>query len=354
MSATSTAETGPPTVPPTDAATARESAIAAFLADAGWTGAARRWLAGDASLRRYYRLVAAGRSAVLMDAPPPGEDVRPFVHVARLLREVGLSAPAILAADEAQGLLLLEDFGDDTYTRLLARGMDEATLYRLAVDVLIQLRRRLSPAAAAALPRFDDAAIQLGVDRLLDWYWPAATAAPATPAERDRYRAAWQAVLPLRHGLPEGLALFDYHVDNLMLLADRPGLAACGLLDFQGAVRASLCFDLMSLVEDGRRDVPAALRSALIERYLAAFPALDREVFGLAWAVMAAQRHARIIGTFARLRVRDGKPHYLEHLPRVWRHLEAALAHPALVPLRGWFDRNLPPALRGLPAALAA
>jgi aminoglycoside/choline kinase family phosphotransferase len=291
---------------------------------------------------------------VLMDAPPPGEDVRPFVQVARLLRDAGLSAPAILAADEARGLLLLEDFGDDTYTRLLARGADEASLYRLAVDVLIQLHRRVAPAVAATLPRFDDAAILPGVERLLDWYWPAATAAPATAAERDRYRAAWQAVLPLRHCLPEGLALFDYHVDNLMLLADRPGLAACGLLDFQGAVRAPLCFDLMSLVEDARRDVPAALRSALIERYLAAFPALDREAFGLAWAVMAAQRHARIIGTFARLRVRDGKPHYLEHLPRVWRHLETALAHPGLVPLRRWFDRSLPPALRGLPAALAA
>jgi aminoglycoside/choline kinase family phosphotransferase len=150
------------------------------------------------------------------------------------------------------------------------------------------------------------------------------------------------------------MALFDYHVDNLLLLPGRAGLAACGLLDFQGAVRAPACFDLMSLVEDARRDVPAALRTALVERYLAAFPALDREAFDLAWAVMAAQRHARIIGTFARLCVRDAKPHYLEHLPRVWRLLEATLAHPRLGPLRSWFDRALPPAARGRPAALAA
>jgi hypothetical protein len=260
----------------------------------------------------------------------------------------------MLAADEAQGLLLLEDFGDDTYTRMLARGADEGPLYRLAVDVLIALGQRVTPAMAATLPRFDDAAILLGVERLIDWYWPAATGAAATPADREGYRSAWLAVLPRRDALPEGLALFDYHVDNLMLLPGRPGLEACGLLDFQGAVRTPLCFDLMSLVEDARRDVPTPLRRALTERYLAAFPGLDRAAFDLAWAVLAAQRHARIIGTFARLRRRDGKPHYVEHLPRVWRYLETALAHPALAPLRGWFDRNLPPAARGLPPALAA
>jgi aminoglycoside/choline kinase family phosphotransferase len=352
MSATATAASEPPIA--ADNAAAREPVIAAFLAAAGWAGAARGWLAGDASVRRYFRLRGGGRSAVLMDAPPPDEDVRPFMRVARLLREVGLSAPAVFAADESAGLLLLEDFGDDTYTRMLAQGADEGPLYRLAVDVLIALGQRVSPVDAAALPRFDDAAILQGVERLIDWYWPAAAGAPATPVEREGYRAAWLAVLPGRHALPEGLALFDYHVDNLMLLAGRPGLAACGLLDFQGAVRAPLCFDLMSLVEDARRDVPAALRAALIARWLDAFPGLDREAFELAWAVTAAQRHARIIGTFARLRRRDGKPHYLEHLPRVWRYLEAALAHPALAPLGAWFDRNLPPGMRGLPPALAA
>lgn len=348
------ATTERPTGPVGDPAAGRERAIAAFMAAAGWAAAERRWLAGDASMRRYERLSQGGRTAVLMDAPPPGEDVRPFVHVARLLRQAALSAPAILAADEASGLLLLEDLGDATYTRLLAAGELEEPLYRLAVDVLIALRQRVSPADAAALPRFEDADILLGVERFIDWYWPAATAAPATAAERERWRAAWQAVLPLRHALPEGMALFDYHVDNLLLLPGRTGLAACGLLDFQGAVQAPVCFDLMSLVEDARRDVPEDLRTSLVERYLAAFPALDREAFEVAWAVMAAQRHARIIGTFARLCVRDGKPQYLEHLPRVWRLLEATLAHPGLAPLRSWFDRALPPSMRGRPAALAA
>src|SRR6266404_1103516 len=167
-----------------DAAAARERAIVAFLAAAGWASAERRWLAGDASMRRYERLSLAGRTVVLMDAPPPGEDVRPFINVAQLLRKTGLSAPAILAADEASGLLLLEDFGDATYTRLLAEGEPEEPLYRLAVDVLIALGQRVSPADAATLPRFDDADIVLGVERLIDWYWPAATAAPATAAER--------------------------------------------------------------------------------------------------------------------------------------------------------------------------
>src|SRR5215813_4885486 len=182
-----------------DVAVGRERAIAAFLAGAGWAEAERRWLAGDASMRRYERLSLSGRTVVLMDAPPPGEDVRPFVHVAHLLRNAGLSAPAILAADEASGLLLLEDLGDATYTRLLAEGEPEEPLYRLAVDVLIALRQRVSPADAAALPRFEDADILPGVERLIDWYWPAATTAPASAAERERWREAWQAVLPLRH-----------------------------------------------------------------------------------------------------------------------------------------------------------
>src|SRR5438552_6411519 len=193
-----------------DAAAARERVTAAFLAGACWAGAERRWLAGDASMRRYERLSLAGRTVVLMDAPPPGEDVRPFVHVAQLLSKAGFGAPAILAADETSGLLLLEDLGDATYTRLLAQGEPEEPLYRLAVDVLIALRQRVSAADVAALPRFEDADILLGVERFIDWYWPAATAAPASAAERERYREAWQVVLPLRHALPQGMALFDY------------------------------------------------------------------------------------------------------------------------------------------------
>ncbi|MBX6323704.1 MAG: phosphotransferase, partial [Rhodospirillaceae bacterium] len=158
--------------------------------------------------------------------------------------------------------------------------------------------------------------------------------------------AAWRAVLPLRHGAPEGLALFDFHVANLVLLPGRPGIGACGLLDFQDAVRAPVTLDLACLLEDVRRDVDPGLAAAMRERYLAAFPDLDRDGFAQSWAVVGAERNARILGTFARLWRRDGKAGYLAHLPRAWRGLEGDLAHPALAPVRRWFDRHYPAEVR--------
>jgi hypothetical protein len=328
--------------------TDRTALITSFLAAAGWADAARSRLTDDASFRRYERLRRGGETVVLMDAPPP-ESVRPFVAVAALLRKHGLSAPQVLAAEEAAGLLLLEDFGDDTYTRLLAKGADEAALYALAIDVVVALHQRVTPAELAALPPFDDARALENVRRFLDWTWPALFDAEADAAVRDAFFEAWRTVLPLRHAAPERMALFDYHVDNLMVLPGREGIAACGLLDFQDAVRAPAPFDLVSLIEDARRDLAPGLAESLRERYLAAFPALDRDGFDQSYAVIGAQRATRILGNFARLWRRDGKPGYLVHVPRLWRHLEGGLLHPALAPLREWFDRHVPPEARRAP-----
>jgi hypothetical protein len=332
----------------------RQHLIEEFLARAGWGEVPRRVLAADASFRRYDRLASADRVAVLMDAPPPQEDVRPFLTVARLLQRMGLSAPAILAEDVTAGLLLLEDFGDRTYTRLLAAGADERALYRLAVDVLIALHRSYAPEMAAMLPAYDEARLLAETALLTDWYLPAVMGAPTAPAHRDSYLAAWRAVLPHAMALPPTLVLRDYHVDNLMLLDGRDGIAACGLLDFQDAVIGSPVYDLVSLVEDARRDVSLDLAAEMIERYLAAFPEVDRAQFMASAAVLAAQRNAKIIGIFTRLRVRDGKPHYLRHIPRVWRLLERDLAHPALAPVTEWLDCHVPPALRRIPDREAA
>ena len=154
--------------------------------------------------------------------------------------------------------------------------------------------------------------------------------------------------------MPSSLALFDFHIDNLMWLKGRSGIQACGLLDFQDAVVAPVTFDLVSLLEDARRDVPTALAEDLIGHYLAAFPELGEGDFRASYCVIGAQRSTRILGTFARLRLRDAKPGYLLHIPRVWRWLAQDLAHPALAPVKAWFDRHIPPERRRVPEALRA
>ncbi|HXQ50724.1 MAG TPA: phosphotransferase [Stellaceae bacterium] len=325
----------------------RDARCAAFLAAAGWGDAVRRPLPGDASFRRYVRLERKGATAMLMDAPPPMENVRPFLAVARLLHGIGLSAPRIDAADVVAGLLLLEDFGDDTYTRLLAAGADEAALYALAVDVLIAVNRRF--AVAPELPSYDEARLLAEAALLVDWYLPAVTGTPADPAVRESYLALWRALLPRAHAVPETLVLRDYHVDNLMRLSGREALASCGLLDFQDAVLGPMSYDLVSLLEDARRDVPAALGAAMRARFLDAFPGLDRDAFDASYAVLGAQRNCKIVGIFTRLSVRDGKPQYLAHIPRLWRLIEQDLRHPDLAPLARWLDRHVPRERRLVP-----
>ena len=319
----------------------RQQALAGFLEGCGWGGVVPLPLASDASFRSYFRLCRAGQSAVLMDAPPPQEDVGRFVAVSAILGGLGFSAPVVLAEDRDAGFLLLEDFGDDTYTRLLARGADETRLYTLAVDALIALQRAVDRSGVPDLPPYDESRLLTEAALLVDWYLPAAGAAPSA-AMRDEYLARWRLVLP-QASLPRPtLVLRDYHVDNLMLLRGRSGVRGCGLLDFQDAVRGPSSYDLVSLLKDARRDVPAALRRAMTERYLAAFPGLDRKAFFRSAAILSAQRNCKIIGIFTRLWKRDGKPQYLAHIPRVWRLLEQDLGDPALASIARWLDHHLP------------
>jgi aminoglycoside/choline kinase family phosphotransferase len=332
--------------------TPREAAIELFLSAGAWKSAQRRPFAHDASFRRYFRLNGGPRPALLMDAPPPQEDVRPWTKIARHLDALGLSAPAIYEADETRGLLVIEDYGDDTFPLALKQG-DATALYAAAVDTLVALHR--APAALdVQVPDYDVPTLVEKAALLLDWFIPAMGGGMVSAAARAEYEAAWRAILPLRKGVPETLALRDFFPENIMWLPAREGVRRCGLLDFQDASRAPVVYDLVSLLEDARRDVPEKLRAAMTERYLAAFPRQDRADFLAAAAVMAAQRHARVIGVFARLWKRDGKPRYLAHIPRVWRQLERALRHPGLAPLQRWFDTHVPRALRRAPEAVAA
>jgi aminoglycoside/choline kinase family phosphotransferase len=329
----------------------RADVIVRFLDAAGWANAGLELLAADASFRRYHRVRRNGATAVLMDAPPHREDIRPFVRVARHLRGLGLSAPTILAAEEACGLLLLEDLGDDTFTRLLATGSNERALYRLAVDVLIHLHRLpVSVAVPSGLPSYDKRRLLDEALLLPDWFLPAVTGRATSDDLRATYVRAWSDALAEVLTRPTTLVLRDFHVDNLMQLAGRQGLEACALLDFQDAVVGPAAYDLMSLLEDARRDVTPAVRSEMLDYYLAEAHSGSATDFTRDFAVLAAQRHAKVIGIFTRLDRRDGKSAYLGHIQRVWRLLSEALRHPALEPVATWFERHVPPDLRRAPA----
>lgn len=315
----------------------------AFLASAGWDGADILPVAGDASFRRYFRVVAGERSAILMDAPPPHEDPQPFLAVARWLTGQGFAAPAILHEDLAQGLVLLEDFGDVRLRETVdAEPARELALYGAAVDLLV----RLHGVEAGVEAPYDLAVYQREAGLFVEWYCPAV----GLEVDAAGYRDAWDAVLaPLLDGHRPVTVLRDYHAENLMLIEGGEGL---GLLDFQDALAGHPAYDLVSLLQDARRDVPEATEAAMLDRYRAATGAGD--AFDLAYHVLGAQRNAKIIGIFTRLWKRDGKPRYPALCPRVWRYLERDLAHPALKPVADWFAANVPMEKRGDPMQVSA
>ena len=329
----------------------RTDQLDAFLKSAGWADAIRQPLTADASFRRYIRLSTHGKSALVMDAPPAHEDVRPFVLVDNHLRLLEFSAPEILAQDEANGFLLLEDFGDATFTNLLANGVDERELYALATDVLIALHAIDTPGATPDwLAPYDDARLRDEAVLLLDWFMPAHDLDVSTDT-RSAYERIWFDLFAHVHSGPRTLVLRDFHVDNLMRLEARESIKACGLLDFQDALSGHPAYDLMSLLQDARRDIPTTLQADMVERYRDALniTATAWDDFERVYAILAAQRHAKVIGIFTRLDRRDAKPVYLKHINRLWGLLQHALEHPALFDMKTWMDDHIPAENRRAP-----
>ncbi len=318
--------------------------VTAFLRHQGWRNASRAPLAGDASARRYERLTLGDRRALLMLAPA-GEIAANFVTIAGLLEAVNLSAPRILAADPDKGLLLVEDFGDDTYTALLDDGAAPLPLYRLAVDALIHLHQNFTAKPeTVSVPVFNSTRFLQQTMLFCESYLPEILGA-ADGTVIAEFSQAWTVPLQQAMTVPQSLLLRDFHAGNLFYLSDRPSVQACGLIDFQDAGIGPVTYDLVSLLQDARRDVGADVTADCLTRYRAAFPHIDPADFELSHAVMAAQRHVRVIAIFARL-ARQGKPGYLVHLPRLWRMLEQALRHPALAPVAAWFEAHVPPQVR--------
>jgi aminoglycoside/choline kinase family phosphotransferase len=312
-----------------------------FLARHGWAEAEILPLAGDASFRRYFRIQAGGRRAVLMDAPPPQEDVRPFVAVAGWLAQIGLVAPKIIAADIEQGLLLLDDLGDARMREALdADPAAERELYETAVDVLVHLHRQ---PPMPGLPKHGLEEWLNEVQLFPDWYLPAVG---LQSVDLEGWETAWREVLdPVANdGLERVTVLRDYHAENVMLVDGCGGIERFGLLDFQDALAGHPAYDLVSVLEDARRDVPPELERAMIDRYLAQTGADER--FERAYWALAAQRNTRILGVFCRLWKRDGKDRYKAFQPRMWGLLERDLAQPGLDPIKHWFDKNIPQSAR--------
>jgi aminoglycoside/choline kinase family phosphotransferase len=379
------------------AGTSLDAAGRVFLAATAWNAAACEPLTGDASVRQYYRLRKDDRSIILMDASRIRESVTPFVRIAHHLHELGFSVPSVLARDDEKGFLLLEDFGDDTFARLLEHGFrpdrperspcpvpsnreeeasarqrpgvrqpsaalgadtrhknvprirrqeslrylergseagDAELLYTLATNVLIALHKHRRSIPKDLRIYHPEKMIE-DLELFLQWRTPA-----ISDAARSEFRAVWREVLPLAHRVPVSLLLRDYHAANLMWLPDREGIRRAGLLDFQDAYQGPVTYDLMSLLEDARHDVPEGLRRKMVARYLAQFPALNCSAFETSLAVVAAQRHTRVLAIFERLSRLEGKHDYRNlHSPRVERLLQQALNHPTLAGVKRWMER---------------
>lgn len=344
--------------------------LRAFLEAAGVGDARRVRMAGDASTRSYARLVRDDGVKILMNAPrrpdgPPvhdgksysaavhlAEDVRPFVAIAEGLRAQGLSAPAIEAADLENGFLVTEDLG----TASFVEGTPPAPIpdrYQAATDMLAALHSRPLPLVlplmsgeSYAIPPFDIEAMLIEVSLMMDWYLPDRGITPDDKT-RNGFFAMWRNLLSRPSVADTTWTLRDFHSPNLIWLGERPDIRKVGVLDFQDAVLGPAAYDLVSLLQDARIDVPESLELAMLTRYIkarrAANSAFAPSEFAERYAIMSAQRNTRLLGTFARLNRRDGKPHYLRHQPRIWTYLNRSLAHPALSAFRAWYATHVPP-----------
>ena len=354
----------------------REEQRLAFLASAGLSDAVRAPLPGDASTRRYERLTTGdGRSLMLMDQAASAESppcdpswspeqrhaagwnavarlsagrVEAFAAVAAHLRSVGLSAPGMPALDAPAGLAVLEDYGDALFARVIEAGLDEVPLYLAAVEALAALHGAPTPDVLAGpagdwpLQVYDATALQGGADLFVEWLPKLDDRLTFDAAAVADWRRAWAPVVEAGEAGATVMAHRDYHAENLIWLPEREGPARVGMIDFQDAVRAHPSWDLHSLLQDARRDVPSALEAKALDHYFALRPQVDRMDFMRSYAGLAALNEARILGIFARLIVRDGKPRYRQFMPRMWAHLNANLRQPGLETVAAWFDRYVP------------
>ncbi len=355
--------------------------ISTFLTRHGYGGYDRVFLQGDASTRRYERLIPPQEDAALlifMDSPPApdgspvrdglpysriahiAENVSAFAAVCRQLRQIGLATPEIFAADRDAGYLVIEDLGGEVYQDLVRAGDADMTApYELALEVLSEIADAALPSQVELdeggfhiVPPYDRAALEIEVELLLDWYWPEVQGSPASSSEREKFLSIWRSLWPRLEVETPVWCLRDYHSPNLIWRSDREGLDRVGILDFQDAVRGHPAYDVASLLQDARVDVSPETERVMLKHYFQlrerSDASFDRKDFAACYAILAAQRATRILGIFMRLNRRDGKPGYLQHVPRLWRYLERTLEAEVLKDLREWYETAFPQPTRRL------
>ncbi len=318
----------------------REELLHLFLKQHGWGTAKRELLARDASFRWYERLTKENETLVLMNAPIPQENPAQFAFVDEILESKGIKVPHIFARDMENGFLLLEDFGDDTFTRLIAAGADEENLYRQAIDSLIQIQKQFMQNPGLKEYNFDLMYTEASLLPL--WYVKYVLKKELDDKAMAEYKAVWEELYQKISAVPNTLVLLDYHVDNLMITKDKK----CGLLDFQDARFGPVTYDLASLLEDARRVVRPDLQDKMKTYFFNEFPTYQTAEFEDSYSLMAVQRHTKVIGIFVRLFVRDNKNRYLKFIPFVWQLLEKHLDQPLLKRYKTWLDTYIPSDVR--------
>ena len=329
----------------------RNEIIEGFLSKAGWANSTRSFLAGDASLRSYDRVFKDGKTAVLMDAPPPEnpENFLPaqlvlvdrFLLVDTILQNLGVHSPKIYADDIENGLVLLEDLGDNSFTRLLDAGYDARKLYKLATESLIKTHSGFTIASEHEQV-YDDEKMMADIRLMPQWTVKYVSKIDLSDEEMAEYESIWRDLIHQMNEIPRGYALYDYHVDNLILTPDD----TCGVIDFQDIRKTAFTYDIMTLLEDERRYVPAEIKSEMLDLYFSAFPELNTPRIRALSNLVALQRHIKVVGQFTRYWFKDGKDKYVRYVPFVWTLIENCLNAPECERLKAWIDKYVPSHLR--------
>ena len=303
----------------------------------------------DASFRKYFRVYTDNKEKLLLvNSPKKTENNLGFLKATKILEKMDLSVPKIFNLNISKGIFLIEDFGVNTYKNSLRKGESEYKLYNLATDILLHISN-CSKNLEKKLPKYTNKKLMEEVLLFLEWYWPSIYKKKVKKEVGNKFIKIWKRLLINNIKTKKVLVHRDFHIDNLFFLKDRKKLRSCGLIDFQDAVIGPSSYDLLSLLEDARRDVDKKIIYRMYNKFTKKFTNKDKEIFNKEYKMLAVHRHLKVIGIFSRLSMRDKKNNYLKHIPRLWRLIEANLNSKMFIELNDWINNFFPRELRVKP-----